>query len=48
MHEELNGGARPYRPLTFHDIHTQAWRPGLRKNRPFGPRILRWPVEMFD
>ena len=28
--------ARPYRPPTFHHIHTQAWRPGLRKTGPSG------------
>ena len=40
MHEELKREARPYRPPTFHHVHTQAWRPGLRKNRPFGPNEL--------
>ena len=38
MHEELKREARPYRPPTFNHIYTQAWRPGLRKNRPFGPQ----------
>jgi hypothetical protein len=27
-HQELNGKRRPYRPLIFHHICTQAWRPG--------------------
>jgi hypothetical protein len=43
--------ARPYRPPTFHHIYTQAWRPGLRKNRPFGPHEFpgSWRVtRMFD